>query len=38
MRPYRATRKKWIISDGKVEERFVIMFKASKVVTPACVD
>jgi hypothetical protein len=38
MRPGGATRGKWIISDGKVGERSVIMFGAPKVVAPACVD
>jgi hypothetical protein len=33
-----ATRGKWRIPDGKVGERFVVMFGAPKVVAPACVD
>jgi hypothetical protein len=28
------TRRKWRISDGKVGERSVVMFRASKVVAP----
>jgi hypothetical protein len=38
MRSGRATRRKWRIPDGKVEERSIAMFIAPKVVTPACVD
>jgi hypothetical protein len=38
MRSDRATRRKWRIPDGKVRERFVDMFGASKVVAPTCVD
>jgi hypothetical protein len=33
-----ATRGKWRISDGKIEERSVVMFRALKVVAPAYVD
>jgi uncharacterized protein YndB with AHSA1/START domain len=33
-----ANRGKWRIHDGKVGERFVVMFEALKVVAPACVD
>jgi hypothetical protein len=38
MRPGRATRRKWRIPDGKVGERYVVMFEALKVVALACVD
>jgi hypothetical protein len=38
MRPGEATRGKWRILDGKVEERSVIMFGAPKVVAPARVE
>jgi hypothetical protein len=38
MRPGRATRGKWRIPDGKVREKSVVMFGASKVVAPACVN
>jgi hypothetical protein len=38
MRSGRATRRKWRIPDGKVEERSIVMFRAPKVVTPTCVD
>jgi hypothetical protein len=38
MRPGEATRGKWRILDGKVRERSVFMFRASKVVAPFCVD
>jgi hypothetical protein len=38
MRPGRAIREKWRIPDGKVEEKFVVMFGAPKVVAPTCVD
>jgi hypothetical protein len=33
-----ATRGKWRISDGKVRERFVVMFRTPKVVAPTNVD
>jgi hypothetical protein len=33
-----ATRGKWRILDGKVRERSVVMFRALKVVAPACVN
>jgi hypothetical protein len=33
LRPGRATKEKWRIPDGKVRERSVIMFGATKVVT-----
>jgi hypothetical protein len=29
---------KWRIPDGKVGERYVVMFGALKVVAPACVS
>jgi hypothetical protein len=38
MRPDGATRGKWRIPDGKVVKRFVVMFRALKVVVPTCVD
>jgi hypothetical protein len=34
MRPGGAIRGKWIIPDGKVGERSVVMFRATKVVAP----
>jgi hypothetical protein len=34
MRPGRAIRGKWRIPDGKVSERYVVMFGALKVVAP----
>jgi hypothetical protein len=34
MRPSGATRRKWRILDGKVRERYVVMFGALKVVSP----
>jgi hypothetical protein len=38
MRPSRATWGKWRIPYGKGERGSVFMFKAPKVVAPACVD
>jgi hypothetical protein len=38
MRLRGATRGEWRILDGKSEERYVIMFKAPKVVADVCVD
>jgi hypothetical protein len=38
MRPGGAIREKWRIPDGNVGERSVVMFKALKVVAPACID
>jgi hypothetical protein len=34
MRPGGAIRRKWRILDGKVSERYVVMFGALKVVAP----
>jgi hypothetical protein len=33
-----ATRGKWRIPDGKVGERFIVMFGAPKVVASPCID
>jgi hypothetical protein len=38
MRPGGPTRGKWRIPDGKVGERFVIIYEAPKVVAPTCDD
>jgi hypothetical protein len=38
MRPDGATRGKWRIPDGKVGEWSILVFGASKVVAPACVN
>jgi hypothetical protein len=38
MRAGGATRGKWRIANGKGGERFVVMFRAPKVVARACVD
>jgi hypothetical protein len=38
MRSDGATRGKWRILDEKIEEMSVIMFRALKVIAPACVD
>jgi hypothetical protein len=38
MRTDEAVRGQWRIPDGKVGERSVVMFRASKVVASACVD
>jgi hypothetical protein len=38
IRPGGATRGKWRIPDGKVREKYVVIFRAPKVVAAACVD
>jgi hypothetical protein len=38
LRPGGTIRRKWKIPDGKVGERFVVAFRALKVVALACVD
>jgi uncharacterized protein YndB with AHSA1/START domain len=38
LRPGGETRGKWRIPDEKVGERYVVMFRALKVVAPACVN
>jgi hypothetical protein len=38
LRPGGATRGKWIIPDGKVEKRSVVMFGTLKVVASICVN
>jgi hypothetical protein len=38
VRPGGATSEKWRVPDEKVGERYVVMFRALKVVAPACVD
>jgi hypothetical protein len=38
IRPGGATRGKWRIRDGKVGEKYVVIFRAPKVVAAACVD
>jgi hypothetical protein len=35
MRPGKAIKRKWRIPDGKVGERYIVMFRALKVVAPA---
>jgi hypothetical protein len=34
MKPREAIREKWRIPDGKVGERYVVIFRAPKVVAP----
>jgi hypothetical protein len=38
MRTSGAIRGKWRIPDGKVRERFIVMFEAPKVLASTCVD
>jgi hypothetical protein len=38
MRPGWAAGGKWRIPNGKVGERFVVMFGALMLIAPACVD
>jgi hypothetical protein len=38
LRPGEAIRGKWRTPDGKVEEKFVIMFRDLKVVAPAYIN
>jgi hypothetical protein len=38
LRPGETARRKWIIPDRKVGERYIVIFGAPKVVASACVD